>query len=579
MQRRHEFSVYILCALVFVTCVQGQDARKVDPQATQLMLQALDEANAKSQREGRPVEPDLKRIAQLIEDGADVNWKHPQTGVTLLHYLCISKFTGCAKLLIAQGASVKAKTTDGDTPLHMALVFGANKAVPDMVKAGADVNAANKQGATPLLIAAHFGDKENAKLLISNGAKQTIFSACAMGDLKAVKKFVSDGADVNAFVWTLTTPIHEAAINGHTEVAKFLVSKGAKVDVKEVEKHTPLHWAATTDDVELCKLLIDNGATIDAICDHKQTPLFEAAMTGSLKVARLLIDRGAKVKTTGDFGQSTLHAAVENNHPEMVKLLIAHGADVNVQQDQGGAPIHAAVFDNRPKMVKLLIDHKANVNVSGKDIATPLHMAAVFGHIEVLKMLIEAKADVNAAPGRFGSPLYLAMNEKNKEVIEILQKHGAKRIEPKPQVPHGVPDIGMTVPKGWTKSNPSNPLINASFAAGEGDQRVKVTIVSLPLSAGQALANVNRWRAQIGLGPMKKIDQDKDVEFIEVAGKPGALFDLYQKDNKNPKPNRIMVVMHLRGERVWFVKMAGTIGAVELQREAFRRFVGSLNFK
>ncbi|NJS11437.1 MAG: hypothetical protein HC789_14215 [Microcoleus sp. CSU_2_2] len=57
------------------------------------------------------------------------------------------------QLLIAKGANINAKASNGDTPLHGAAHIGSFLKVELLVQKGADVNAKNDYGTTPLDLA------------------------------------------------------------------------------------------------------------------------------------------------------------------------------------------------------------------------------------------------------------------------------------------------------------------------------------------------------------------------------------------------------------------------------------------
>ena len=70
----------------------------------------------------------------------------------------------------------------------------------------------------------------------------SIHEAASSGNIEAVKKHLTAGADVNAKNGG-GTPLHFAALLGRKEIAEMLISKGADVNAKDGYGWTPLYRA------------------------------------------------------------------------------------------------------------------------------------------------------------------------------------------------------------------------------------------------------------------------------------------------------------------------------------------------
>src|SRR3954452_17498316 len=70
--------------------------------------------------------------------------------------------------------------------------------------------------------------------------------------------------------------------------------------------------------------------------------------------------------------------------------------------------------------------------------------------------------------------------------------------------PSADPTKGLTykTPKGW-RAVEATQLLTAKLQVGQGGQTGTFTITALPAPAGGLAANINRWRAQVGLDPLK----------------------------------------------------------------------------
>lgn len=126
------------------------------------------------------------------------------------------------------------------------------------------------------------------------------------------------------------------------------------------------------------------------------------------------------------------------------------------------------------------------------------------------------------------------------------------------------------LPTGWTQDAAPGAMSVASFTVSGDGQTAAVTIT--PLGGRQdPLANVNRWRGQVGLGPLGALADEPPAE-LDVAGTPAHLVDAAGPGG------HIVAAMFERDGTTWFVKMSGDDPLVAGAREAFEAFVTSLRF-
>jgi ankyrin repeat protein len=191
-----------------------------------------------------------------------------------------------------------------DTQLLEAVQGNEIKKVKDLIAQGASVNARTEFGETPLHLAQ---TREIAEFLISKGA-----NIHAKDDEFGM------------------TPL----FNAPKEIFKLLISKGADVNVRSKKGLTPLAWSAYGDDLDRIKLLISKGADVNSVDDYLKTPLHIASNWNKIEIAKLLISKGAKVNARDRSGWTPLHWASFEGGPEVVQLLIAKGVEKNAKTTQ-----------------------------------------------------------------------------------------------------------------------------------------------------------------------------------------------------------------------------------------------------
>ncbi len=193
----------------------------------------------------------------LIAKGADVNAKSSDYDKTPLHLAMIEDNMEIVELLIAKGADVNAKTTSDLTPLHIAAYKNHKEIAEKLIAKGAVVNMKDVEGMTPL-------DMVNATeiedLLRKHGGKNgTIHGAARIDDSDAVNEFLANGTDVNAKNGNEVTPLHLAAHHGYKKTVELLIAKGANMNAKDNDGETPLDRAIKQKHAETADLLRKHG--------------------------------------------------------------------------------------------------------------------------------------------------------------------------------------------------------------------------------------------------------------------------------------------------------------------------------
>lgn len=336
----------------------------------------------------------------LFTKGANVNAKDKdQGGFTLLNHAIWDHSKDAVKLLISKGANVNAKdNTDGWPPLFYAIWENDKDIAELLISKGADVKAGDNEGLTPRDLAAREGYQDLVKLLTPKDAApvSTIHLAARKGDLEKVRRFIEEGADINAKKGG-ETPLFSALDAGKSDVAQFLIAQGADINAPGFGGLTPLFPACVDGKKEVIELLISKGADVNAkakgVAIRGLTPLHVACRSGRRDVAGLLIDKGADLnaKITFTFlpmlGWTPLHLGSSLGHKDVVELLIAKGADIDIQNSNGRTPLHEASATSRKDVVELLIAGGANINAKDNKGQTALSLAKEKGHDEIVELL------------------------------------------------------------------------------------------------------------------------------------------------------------------------------------------------
>ena len=247
--------------------------------------------------------------------------------------------------------------------------------------------------------------------------EEGLWHAARTGDLRAMKRYIAEGADVNAPDDDLEmTPLAWSVTHGQTEATRLLIENGADVNMKDDDGSTPLHGAAVFGRADVAKLLVENGANLQVRNDDGGTPAdalhldwgttafiggmigvevkdeIAVMQTGRNEIAKLF---GVKEFDSKDIASAhDLSGAVFIGNLAAVKQALTDGADPNAEDPQSGSTmLSIAALMGHTEIVTVLLEHGADVNAKSRDGGTALHAAAFLGRAEATKLLLEKGAD------------------------------------------------------------------------------------------------------------------------------------------------------------------------------------------
>jgi hypothetical protein len=170
--------------------------------------------------------------------------------------------------------------------------------------------------------------------------------------------------------------------------------------------------------------------------------------------------------------------------------------------------------------------------------------------------------------------------------LQFLKSVSFNEITPSPLAATPAPAGGQndnansiwTIPPGWQAMPPSQFLL-AQYLVQDGDARAEVNVSELAGEGGGLLANLNRWRGQLGLPPIAQEDDfSKMVDSLVVPGGQGELVDMTGTSSKTGQPSRLIGVVLPQAGQTWFYKLMGDPRLVAAQKDAFIKFIQSARY-
>jgi len=143
-----------------------------------------------------------------------------------------------------------------------------------------------------------------------------------------------------------------------------------------------------------------------------------------------------------------------------------------------------------------------------------------------------------------------------------------------PPPPRPAKALQWALPKGWKEELIGGMRYATLTPPVKG--RIDVSVVVLPGPAGGELANVNRWRSQLGLPPIDEAQLSSARRSVQSKAGPLSLYDF---TGEGEKKSRMMAGLAIFEGSSWFFKMVGDADAVAAAQKDFVTLLESLHFE
>lgn len=219
-------------------------------------------------------------IRWLLEHGADPDPVFAQNGETPLHVAAASWDVALAGQLVARGADIARRRSDGRTPYAIAELNGNRDVAAWLLAHGAPaeisevdrlVSACSRGDGAG--VAAMLAGNPDLRVQIAPEHYAALYGAAERNDVSALDAMLACGFDPNRGDESIgKTALHVAAMEGWPDAVQLLLARGASVTARDREfKAQPLIWAAEgsrsgradRDHARVGQLLLDAGSPVD----------------------------------------------------------------------------------------------------------------------------------------------------------------------------------------------------------------------------------------------------------------------------------------------------------------------------
>ena len=276
---------------------------------------------------------------------------------------------------------------------------------------------------TTLQLASYY-EPEFAHAMLEQGFELDLHSACALGDVEAVKE-AGKPSDFGTTA-DMLPPICFALLRQQLDCVDLMLRLGDdanrplrrigffvwEIDAGSNEVWKPIHIPSTHGYLErateLINTLVIHGADINARSPLGLGPLSMASIYGWVSVIETLLDLGCDVNERSvpvseevwrlsspagverSSGHTPLMIAAMEGGLETARLLISRGADLSLKDSVGSTALHIAAnpwWQENVELAQLLVESGSDLDAKDGSGRTPLDVAKEAGFTQTCKVL------------------------------------------------------------------------------------------------------------------------------------------------------------------------------------------------
>jgi len=130
-------------------------------------------------------------------------------------------------------------------------------------------------------------------------------------------------------------------------------------------------------------------------------------------------------------------------------------------------------------------------------------------------------------------------------------------------------------PENWTALPPvAMRVAGYRLSSADGSATAELTITAFPGDVGGDLANINRWRGQIGLTPIAADALATELQRLRLEERD---FKLVEMTNTQSSPAQATLAAYTEHEgSTWFFKLTGAPALVAAEKPAFLEFLKTI---
>ena len=407
-------------------------------------------------------------VALLLDAGCSA-FDLDLNGCTALHHGARAGSSEVVRLLVAQGLDVNAKTHDGSSTVHYAVMgnsAGLDMTLDVLLDERVDPFIGRKDGITPIHLLIGDGTdsandlvREKALRRLASlpesfqGKQEDLTQALNMivqllpswptaWLLTMLETLLENGADLMSRSSQGQTALGGLLAVWQAQCSNIRLSEIVLAALEHAPSQRPLHEicaepglflsAIKVSNDHLALKLLHHSPDVDKIIDDSNTSLIRSAcQIGCSRILlRELLDRSnalSDIALGSELVREACQRGNEKNHEALLELLEA-GLDPNGPSAQGKTALMFAALGGNIGMVESLLSHGGDAKATDHAGRSVAHYACTPGHLDVLSALRDKGVDWNAKadatieeyPRKGVSVLHLAAVLEDDSVLKYL---------------------------------------------------------------------------------------------------------------------------------------------------------------